>query len=193
MNTDFRPTNGKAPWTNFAGNKFDNFYVNAAGRPGDPLSPVPNIGRRRGPGGDRIPTNTTYRAGGGPRPYLPPMIERSGGPGVGPQDVTGLTPRMGGPIRPISIVGDNMRTGKPTTLGSPGPTIPPRPFRLGPPEGLQSHMAFRTRGPRERYDRFDGGQDMTKTSVGSYVLGMVSVAALFFVIGYGLQKGKETA
>ena len=79
------------------------------------------------------------------------MIERTGGPGVGPQDVTGLTPRMAGPIRPISIVGDNMRTGKPTTLGSPGPTIPPRPgMRMSPPEGVTGHMVFRTRGTKKK-------------------------------------------
>ena len=46
---------------------------------------------------------------------------------------------------------------------------------------------------RSPWRGFDGGQDMTKTSVGSYILGMVSVGALFFAIGYGLKKGKETA
>ncbi len=181
MNTDFRPTRGTQPWSN------------AVGPEGDPLSPVPNIGRR-GPGGDMIPEYTTYRKGGpkipgrpdfgrsrgrsifgpGPVPIQPQF--RTGGPGVGPEDVTG-------------IVGRRAMAGPPDLRPTGSGII----YRQGPRQNYDRMSRFSGSQGRSPWRGFDGGQDMTKTSVGSYVLGMISVGALFFAIGYGLQKGKEKA
>ena len=42
------------------------------------------------------------------------------------------------------------------------------------------------------YSRF-AGPDISKVSAGQYALGLASVAALMFVIGYSLEKGKDIA
>jgi len=54
-----------------------------------------------------------------------------------------------------------------------------------------------------RYRRFDGGTNengsqnggykMASMPASQYIMGLVGVGVLFFVIGYGWEKGKETA
>lgn len=44
-----------------------------------------------------------------------------------------------------------------------------------------------------RHSNFGGRMDMNNMPAGQYLMGLVGVGILFFVIGYGLEAGKETA
>ncbi len=44
----------------------------------------------------------------------------------------------------------------------------------------------------KRYRNF-GGNNLETMPAGKYLMGLVGVGIMFFVIGYGLQAGKETA
>lgn len=144
-----------------------------------------------GPGGDMIPEYTTYKKAGPRIPGRPDFGRTHGGPGgPGPVPIQPQlrTRRIFGPVRPPEI--PSYRTSGPPILRPTGSGII---YRQGPRQNYDRMSRFSGSQGRSPWRGFDGGQDMTKTSVGSYILGMVSVGALFFAIGYGLKKGKETA
>jgi hypothetical protein len=48
-------------------------------------------------------------------------------------------------------------------------------------------------GTRRRYSNMSGTDSNGSMSVGAYAVSLLSVGVLFFVIGYGYYKGKESA
>lgn len=87
--------------------------------------------------------------------------------------------------------------------GNP-PTVPP--YMLAVPTGgcegacqggvrTPDNPLIRGERPRRRatYSNMNGMGSNGSMSVGAYAISMLSVGVLFFVIGYGYYKGKESA
>jgi hypothetical protein len=59
----------------------------------------------------------------------------------------------------------------------------------------QGSLRYGPRGQRQSFRRFAGAEDSSlgKMSSTKYLTGLLSVGVLFFIVGYGLQKGRLTA